>query len=152
MLVKIENIRPVDLRDILEIQLECGLSPWSHRDYLDELERKDSVLLKAAVAESNCAGFIVGRRVPSSVTGTDLEIYNIGVTPKLRRLRIGSTLIRGVLEICKKESIGNVWLDVRVSNGPARSFYRNFGFEEVLTRPTFYRDPSEDGIIMRRAI
>jgi ribosomal-protein-alanine N-acetyltransferase len=39
-------------------------------------------------------------------------------------------------------------LEVRPSNEAALRLYRSAGFEEVLRRPGYYREPAEDALVM----
>lgn len=149
--VKIEKLRPTDLRRVMEIQAEVGLSHWSHRDYTEELVRTDSLMVKAVNDSSECVGFLVGRRVPGEKDENEFEIYNIGVSLDHQRKRIGSALIEEVLAVCKRDRIAAIWLDVRASNEIAKTFYQTFGFVNAATRRNFYRDPVEDGIVMKLA-
>ena len=41
-------------------------------------------------------------------------------------------------------------LEVRLSNAPAISLYKKAGFESAGVRPSFYRDPTEDALIMTK--
>lgn len=147
--IRIESLKNRNIRDVIEIEIECGLSRWSHMDYVDELTRPDSVMLAAAVSDHECAGFLVGRFIPGTSADTnDAEIYNIGVRSNLQGLGIGSRLMNEFLSICSRDQIENIWLDVRQSNERAIAFYKSFGFTQTAVRRAFYRDPAEDGIIM----
>ena len=48
--------------------------------------------------------------------------------------------------ICK--GIQQVWLEVRLSNTPAKMLYEKLGFLEVGRRKKYYSDTNEDAIIM----
>ena len=147
--IQIEPLKNRNIRDVIEIEIECGLSRWSHTDYVDELARPDSVMLTASVADHDCAGFLVGRIVPgTSDDVNDAEIYNIGVRLAIHGRGIGSRLMHEFFSICGRDRVQNVWLDVRRSNGRAIEFYTSFGFMETAVRKGFYRSPSEDGIVM----
>jgi ribosomal-protein-alanine acetyltransferase len=147
--IRIEPLKNRNIRDVIEIEIECGLSRWSHTDYVDELARPDSVMLTASVSDHDCAGFLVGRFIPgTSADANDAEIYNIGVRLGLQGFGIGSRLMNEFFSICSRDHIENIWLDVRQSNERAIVFYRSFGFTQTAVRRAFYRDPTEDGIIM----
>ncbi len=145
-------MRPSDVRSAIEVAEICELSPWSHRDYLDELVRTDSILLKASTEDLAFAGFIVARRVPGNGTDSDLEIYNIGVEPSVQRRSVGSLLMSETLRLCARDDIANIWLEVRASNDSAIAFYTRFGFVKAGRRQAFYRDPVEDGITMKLSV
>lgn len=147
--IRIEHLKNRNIRDVIEIEIECGLSRWSHADYVDELARTDSVMLTASVSDNSCSGFLVGRFIPgTSADNNDAEIYNIGVRRSLQGTGIGSRLLNKFFSICSCDQIENIWLDVRESNERAIAFYRSFGFSQTAVRRAFYRDPVEDGIVM----
>lgn len=150
--VSIQPARSSDIRRVLEIQHACGLSVWSHKDYLDELARTDSVFLRAIDDGVECLGFLIGRKVPGDENTLDLEIYNIGVEPSLHRSGIGSKLMQELLKICQESGVRNIWLDVRASNLPAQAFYSQFGFVVFGSRPHFYSDPPDAALIMHAVI
>ena len=146
----IRPFRTEDSESVVSLASELGLSWWTLKDYRDELNRRDSVMLVEA-NDSKVVGFIVGRRVPGSESGDgqDAEIYNIGVDREFQRLGVGSRLIFGFIDRCRIAGVQDIWLDVRSANDGAIRFYRKFGFVEYTRRPDFYRNPPDDGIIMR---
>jgi [ribosomal protein S18]-alanine N-acetyltransferase len=147
------NIRPFlkgDLEEIVAIASELGLSRWTATDYLDEMTREDSTML-VADGVNGLVGFIVGRRVPATCPdgGHDAEIYNIGVSRSLQRSGLGTRLLGAFIHCCRHWDAGEIWLEVRSANVSAISFYEKFGFEEYAVRKAFYRDPIDDGVLMR---
>jgi ribosomal protein S18 acetylase RimI-like enzyme len=44
----------------------------------------------------------------------------------------------------------NCFLEVRRSNSSAVAFYERHGFKYSRTRPLYYSDPNEDGLVMIR--
>ncbi len=150
--VSIQPARSSDIRRVLEIQDACGLSFWSHKDYLDELARNDSVFLRAVDDGGECLGFLIGRKVPGDENTLDLEIYNIGVQPSQQRSGIGSELMQELLKICHESGVRNIWLDVRASNLTAQAFYSRFGFVVFASRPHFYSNPPDTALLMQAVI
>ena len=139
-----------DIDEILRIAAVTGLSEWSRNGYLAELDRPDAIFLLANDEMGKTFGFIVGRLVPGTAEhSTDAEIYNIGVLPEYRRLRVGSELIRTFLLEAAKKGATQVFLEVRWSNISAFDFYRQMGFIVQYSRPSYYFDPIEDATVMR---
>ncbi len=99
-------------------------------------------------------GFLVGRRVMSALSAThfDAEIYNIGIRKSHQRSGCGTILLEEFINRCVSEMVETVWLDVRISNEGAISFYKRFGFSEFTLRTRFYTYPLEDGIVMKLTI
>jgi ribosomal-protein-alanine N-acetyltransferase len=140
-----------DIPDLLRIAKDCGLSPWSENDYIEEAKRADATMICLESAAPETIGFLVGRRVLNSrrTKGYDAELYNIGVKAGFRKQGCGGMLLNRFLDICRNDVVQSVWLDVRSSNKNAIQFYKNFGFTEYTVRNLFYSDPEEDGIVMR---
>ena len=148
------SIEARDIGDVIRLADECDLSPWSSNDYLEEAKRSDSTLLRLEDENNSTVGFLVGRRVlsASSKKQYDAEIYNLGVSKSLHRSGCGTMLLTNFLERCVVERVESVWLDVRVSNKSAISFYQKFGFSEFMIRYRFYTGPLEDGMVMKLAL
>ena len=140
-----------DENSVVKLSTELGLSHWSEQDYLAEASQSQSHFL-VAVIESEVVGFIVGRFVPGTQEAElrpDAEIYNIGVDTARQRSGIGNLLLRNFLDECRSGNVNFVWLEVRKMNLKAISFYESIGFEQFAERPRFYKDPPDDGMVMR---
>ena len=148
----IDAVRAEDIDALMDIQTECGLSPWTRDGYADELNRPDAVMLAARSDKGEVAGFIVGRVSILAATGfaSDGEILNIGTRRVFREQGIGSGLMDRFLEICANRGAKKVWLEVRAGNAVAIKFYTNYRFVVAATRPNFYSDPVEDALLMVR--
>ncbi len=138
-----------DVPELKRIEIECGLSPWSIGSYQSEMERPDSVILKAQQLNGRVIGFILGR-IPLDVG--DAEIYNLGIATTLRREGIASMLVDRFLIICVERKAAAIWLEVRDSNVAALSFYRSHGFIQKGVRSNFYSNPTENAVLMRLSL
>jgi [ribosomal protein S18]-alanine N-acetyltransferase len=131
-------IRPAEPRDLAEIWSIQATSPQSAQ--WDPMQYFDYDFLVAAHG-MQVAGFLVGR----TLTPREHEILNLAVAPLFRRQGIGRTLVAAWLARCP----GTVYLEVRPSNTAARLFYKSLGFEELTTRPEYYRDPLEPALVLK---
>jgi ribosomal protein S18 acetylase RimI-like enzyme len=52
----------------------------------------------------------------------------------------------------KMSDVTEVMLEVRSSNQPARTFYKQLGFVEIGRRALYYADPIEDALQMRLSL
>jgi ribosomal-protein-alanine N-acetyltransferase len=93
------------------------------------------------------AGFIAGRKVRE-----ESEILNLAVKPHFRRRGVGKALVEGLLEVFTRESVRQVFLEVRESNRPAITFYQGLGFQKVGKRRAYYREPEEAGLVLARTL
>jgi polysaccharide biosynthesis protein PslH len=132
------QIRPgaaADLDQIAAIQATAPeASQWQTLDYL-------TFDCQVAVLDGQIAGFVVSR----GVGDREREILNVAVRPDLRRLGIATELLQ--CEMARWP--GAHFLEVRESNTGARQLYEGLGFEAVGSRPGYYENPPESGIVMR---
>ncbi|QQS33096.1 MAG: ribosomal protein S18-alanine N-acetyltransferase [Acidobacteriota bacterium] len=135
---------PSHISELIKIGDETGLSPWSAQNYLDEMKRDDSVILKISDDHNQISGFICGR-IPISELG-EAEIFNIAVRPAFRGK--GQILLDEFLEMCRQRGTRKVWLEVRASNEKAHNFYARNGFVRSGIRRNFYSYPVEDAVLM----
>jgi ribosomal-protein-alanine N-acetyltransferase len=150
----IKPIKTNDIAALIDIAAECRLSPWSRRNFLDELQRTDAIMMRVESVEQATVGFLVGRIVSNGdgVHPYDAEIYNIGIQERARRQGLGRLLMAEFLSRCTKSNVKDVWLDVRLSNRGAIAFYERVGFVKSSVRKGFYADPLEDAIMMRLSL
>ncbi|WP_234122291.1 ribosomal protein S18-alanine N-acetyltransferase [Clostridium hydrogenum] len=76
------------------------------------------------------------------------HITNIAVHPEFRGIGAGKKIIEALIDVCKKNDISSLTLEVRVSNYVAKNLYTKFGFIEEGIRKNYYNDNNEDAIIM----
>jgi ribosomal protein S18 acetylase RimI-like enzyme len=133
--VRIRPAEKSDLPAITEIQATAQeASQWQASDYL-------AYDCRVAILDGRLAGFVVSRRVADK----EREILNIAVHPDFRRLRVATELLRAEMTRWP----GAHFLEVRESNAPARRLYERLGFQSVGSRPGYYDDPPETGVVMR---
>ncbi|HEX8473713.1 MAG TPA: ribosomal protein S18-alanine N-acetyltransferase [Pyrinomonadaceae bacterium] len=149
----IEAMSEHDLLEVVEIEETCGLSQWGWEAYRAELDRPESVMLIARLtphaptreyAAERVIGFIAAR-----LNAGELHVNNIGVRETARRCGIGSALLGDALEWGAQNGAREAMLEVRAANGVAQSLYRRHGFQHVGRRRNYYREPTDDAIVMR---
>lgn len=146
------RIRPARIADaprLAELERLCFSDPWSEGAFREALESAWSFGL---VAERNGAtrgpaGYLIGR----DAAGTG-EILNLAVAPEVRRQGLAKRLLhRGLAQFAHRRS-EEVFLEVRESNLAARELYGAAGFRPVGMRSGYYRNPSEDALVLRLAL
>lgn len=79
------------------------------------------------------------------------QIVNVAVHPGSRRRGYGRAVLGALIDYADKNGIANLYLEVRESNAPAITLYRNAGFAVAGQRPRYYRHPTETALIMVRS-
>jgi len=143
-----------DLPGILDLE-RAGFPPreqWSESSWRAELDGADRIVLVAAdpaSAESTvdpAPGGLLG--VITFLIGPDTaDLLRVVVAPAARGRRVGRGLVQAGLVRLRTRRVGQVLLEVRHDNTPARALYRRCGFRTVHTRPDYY-GPGADALVM----
>ena len=132
-----------DLAAIVDIENASMSCPWSLKSY-EEAINSDHSFIMVAESEGQIAGFSVFYLTPP-----ESELPDNVVDEKFRGQGLGRQLLTKSLEELAARDVDTIFLEVRVSNTPARRLYESFGFEEIGTRKYFYSNPVEDAICMK---
>jgi ribosomal-protein-alanine acetyltransferase len=150
---QIEQMTAHDLLEVVEIEEACRLSLWGWDSYHAELLRPEAIMLVARRARADeltghsLHGFLSGR-----VSACELHINNIGVHETARRRGIGYALMAAAFAEGRRQGVRTAILEVRAGNAAAQSLYRRFGFEVAGRRRQYYREPTEDALLMSAAL
>ncbi len=79
------------------------------------------------------------------------DIMNVAVRPDARRQGMAEKMLCLLEDYCKRNSILEINLEVRVGNVPARQLYEKMGYKEISTRKGYY-DGKEDGVFMKKIL
>jgi [ribosomal protein S18]-alanine N-acetyltransferase len=128
-------------------QLFSGIPEAAQWPPPDLLGSEASSVVRIAEENGEVWGLVVFR-----IIADEAEILNLAVEPRRRRQGIASRLIEDSLATCKAAGVKTIFLEVRESNEAARNLYARIGFTENTRRRKYYRQPSEDALVFRRAI
>lgn len=173
----VEPMRQEDVPEVSEVDRLCFTNPWPQSAYRRELRKPDSnfyIVLRdkrddeAAPHRPNGherrprRGFLTlpwrnnepERRDP--IIGfagmwlmfDEAHITTIGVHPDYRGQSLGELLMVHLIVEAVSRGAEMVTLEVRVSNEPAQSLYRKYGFTTEGIRRRYYSDNGEDAYIM----
>lgn len=123
---------------VFDIEQKCFGDPWSHSSF--EWEREAGRLF-LAMDEDTLLGYIVYWRIID-----ECEIANIAVDPTRRGEGIGGALLSHALA-CGADKF---FLEVRESNEAAKALYFKYGFTPYGKRRNYYRNPTEDAILLSK--
>ncbi len=143
MEIVIRKMEERDLDRIIEIEKDAFTTPWSKNAFFLEITKNQ--LARYIVAEID--NFVVGYGGIWLIIDEG-HITNIAVDSRYRGLGVGKKLVEGLICLCRENNIGDMTLEVRVSNIVAKNLYKKYGFIESGIRPNYYSDDNEDAIIM----
>jgi ribosomal-protein-alanine N-acetyltransferase len=138
-------IRPMtgkDIEDVYEINRLSFSHPWSKESFEKEIYNNKIAHYFVAVMNNKIVGYIGFWHMFQEV-----QITSIAVHPDYRRLGIGEALLDYIIDICEKNNVKEIILEVRISNTIAQNLYFKKGFKKIGVRKWYYRD-GEDALVM----
>ncbi len=145
----VEPMAEHDLLEVVEIEQTCGLSLWGWEAYHTELGRPEAIMRVARRRsrrlrnDGDLHGFIAAR-----LNTEELHVNNIGVRHVARRRGVGGALLAAVLDESTRRGAHKAFLEVRAQNSTAQALYRRYGFVVTGRRKKYYKDPTDDALIM----
>ena len=134
-----------DLKEAYKIECEVNPSPWKYETFLSSFEVGHKGLI--CKHDSEIIGFII-----FSPINPEAHILSISVTKKIQSKGVGSLLLQSMLDQCAAMNYKKIFLEVRTSNLQAINFYQKFGFSKDAIRDNYYKDNSEDALLMSLSI
>ncbi|MDB2604517.1 ribosomal protein S18-alanine N-acetyltransferase [Gammaproteobacteria bacterium] len=134
-----------DLKEAYKIECEVNPSPWKYETFLSSFEVGHKGLI--CKHDSEIIGFII-----FSPINPEAHILSISVTKKIQSKGVGSLLLQSMLDQCVAMNYKKIFLEVRTSNFQAINFYQKFGFSKDAIRDNYYKDNSEDALLMSLSI
>lgn len=126
------------LAEVVRIERESFSDPWSAVAFT--AERAAGRLWCAMDGDTLC-GYIVFWTIED-----ECEIANIAVDARYRRRGVGGAL----LECALAGGGSRFFLEVRESNTAARALYEKYGFTPYAVRKNYYKNPTENALLMCR--
>lgn len=141
--IVVAPMRARHLRGVVELEQATNPRPWSERLFRDELRmgstRSYVVALRSHVVVGYCGVMF---------NPDEAHVTTVAVADDLRRQGVASRLLLVALRRVADRGVDAVTLEVRITNRPAQSLYRRFGFAPGGIRRAYYRDNREDALVM----
>ncbi|MGT2846795.1 ribosomal protein S18-alanine N-acetyltransferase [Streptococcus massiliensis] len=143
-MIKIEKYEPNDQVEqiadkIYQVMTDVyEVSPWTKEQLARDLTAPYSSYFLAWEAE-NLVGFL-------AILSSDFEAEILQIA--IKRAYQGQGIATALFEHLPADK--ELFLEVRQSNSPALLFYQKEKFKEIARRKSYYHEPVEDAIIMKR--
>ena len=131
-----------DLLGMYEVERTSFGSPWSYQSFAENFYNPFSIYVLAEEEES-VLGF-----GGMQVIFDEAHVMNIAVLSEHRRRGIAGGILELMISEAKQRGAKIMFLEVRVSNAPARALYEKYGFVQMGIRKKYYSDNGEDAVIM----
>jgi ribosomal-protein-alanine N-acetyltransferase len=145
---RIQTLAEADLPAVLTIERRAYPNPWT-----------EEVFRTCFKSGYNGLALKQGDRLLGygwlSAAAGEAHVLNITVDPDLRNQGHGWRILRRLMDLARWHRVEAVFLEVRISNAPALTLYRRYGFEEVGRRRGYYPSDGggrEDALVMRHVL
>ncbi len=138
---------PNDLDQVIAIEREVFLFPWSRMNFADSLAAKYYCCV--LVQTETIFGYGVMMSGPD-----EAHILTIGISPKYQKKGWGQKLLEHLIQQANRQCAHSMILDVRESNTGAMNLYKQLGFLPIGKRKGYYPAMCgrEDAIVMELAL
>lgn len=138
-----------DLPMVMEIETMSYPNPWQISSFKGEIDNRPISNPYVVIYRplEKIIGYVIYWHVRNEV-----QISNIAISPEYRQMGVGEGVLRKVLVEMRHRNAEFVFLEVRPSNLIARNLYEKLGFAILGLRKEYYRNPSEDAIVMGKSL
>ena len=155
--ITVRTARESDVDAVLAIEQVSFSDPWGRDSFESALDLERMMFLVAVTPDEAGAGAAVG---PPELLGfvvalllfDEAEVADLAVAPSARGRGVGGRLLDALTVEAYAVGVRSMYLEVRESNASARALYDSRSFAHVGRRRGYYRNPSEDALLMRRDI
>jgi len=137
---------------VLQVEQSAYAHPWTRGNFSDSLKAGYQALVLTGGSSPNAEllGYFVAMK------GVDeVHLLNITVAPVHQRQGWARVMLDALALWSRGQGAQWLWLEVRMSNGRARTVYERYGFRHVGTRRQYYPAANagrEDAVVMSMAL
>lgn len=147
--IKLDNIEIKimtldDLESIKDILISDFNEFWNYNVFKEELQSENSKYLVAKL-NNEIIGF-----AGIKIIIDEADLMNIVSKKIYRNQGVGTLLLNEIINLCKKQNLNSVSLEVNEINTSALHLYENFGFEKVGNRKNYYN--GSNAILMKKKL
>ncbi|MBO7762141.1 MAG: ribosomal protein S18-alanine N-acetyltransferase [Clostridia bacterium] len=143
MAYRIRRATPQDLSLLFRLEADCFSDPWSEGALASHLGSGSGLSFLAVGEDGTPYGYLLGLSLLA-----EGELLRVGVLPAHRRCGAGRALTATLLTTLREGGAEACFLEVREGNAAAQALYAAHGFTVVGRRKQYYKNPSEDALVM----
>ncbi|GJL75103.1 ribosomal protein S18-alanine N-acetyltransferase [Nitrosomonas sp.] len=140
----IRVMRESDLSQIILVEREIFLFPWSLENFADSI--RAGYLCRVMEEQNAILGYSIMMMGPD-----EAHILTLGIGAQWQKKGLGEKLLKYLIQLAGEEHAKSMLLDVRESNHGATKLYKQLGFQQIATRKGYYPAMCgrEDALVMR---
>lgn len=132
-----------DMPEVLAIEQASFEYAWTEEDFLSCLRQRNCIGM-VAEREGRIVGFMI-----YELHKQRLRLLNFAVAVDARRGRVGTQMVRRLIDKLSQQRRREIMLEVRETNLAAQLFYKSMGFVALGVLRDRYDDTTEDAYLMR---
>lgn len=151
-----------DLDEVLAIESSSHIHPWTKGNFSDSLAAGHwAYCIRPEAGSLIESGFMDPKVLWAYCilfpAVDELHLLNITVSPKLRRLGLGTKIMSAIEGVAVQQRMPRIILEVRPSNLSAVKLYENLAYEQIGVRKNYYpvdrnTGSHEDALVMAKSI
>ncbi len=141
--VSIVAMRRKHLDEVLRIERNEYVQPWTTTLFNSELAQRTSRRYTVAIVSGSVAGYAGLMLVEDQG-----HVNTLTVDGSLHRRGIGTLLLLDLARSAVEAGARHLTLEVRAHNEAAKALYIRFGFAPIGIRRNYYSETNEDAIVM----
>jgi [ribosomal protein S18]-alanine N-acetyltransferase len=145
---RLQSLQPSDLARVHHIEQCVQSHPWSLRHFEDSVAQQHWA--QCLWLDHELQGFVI-----AAPGFEEVHLLNIALMPGHRGQGHAQFMFEALVAWAMAQQAQQLWLEVRVSNTRAQSFYHRCGCASVGLRKAYYPAHGaarEDAIVMRKAL
>lgn len=135
--VKIEKMTKNDIESVLQIQKSQNVKILNRSMLENDVNVSISMYYVAKIGKK-VVGFIAAMFLTDHI-----DIEAIVVDKEYIRRHIASELLDYIIVMASSYKVEKIFLEVRVTNTPAISFYEKYGFKQISIRKKYYENKED---------
>ncbi|KXB44741.1 putative ribosomal-protein-alanine acetyltransferase [Tissierellia bacterium KA00581] len=136
--------KDTDLLDILKLDRENFKSFYDKDFYLKKILDEKILIIEF---NKEFVGFICFEFIFDQA-----EVYKFVIKKEHRKKKLGLLLMEYFINEMKDKGVLKIFLEVRVDNSSAISFYEKFNFKKLRKIKDYYTNPKVDGYAMLKEV
>src|ERR1041384_7381854 len=149
---QIERMTEHDLLEVCQIEELTDLSAWGWDAYHKELQVAPETIMLVARIDPRADGTTIAGFIVARVIADELHINKVAGRPEYQRMRLALALLQETIAQAKQRGAIVADLEVRAANKAAQGLYARCGFKAVGRRKKYYRNPTEDALLMNLSL
>ena len=141
----IRKFEPADFPQVIDVERQV----FNEHDPFYYMQFYETCSDGFIVAQVN--GFVVGFVVGFLASESTGRIFSLAVRPSYQSRKLGSALLKEIIEVFRGIGVSEIILEVRKGNVKAKRFYERHGFHQTGVVERYYND-GESACMMRLKI